>query len=80
MLQKKERKKYESELIERLAFLERNLNNNNKEEYSTVKRQLEEIYQEYATGVKLRSKARVIEENEKNLSFYIKEETRNYNL
>ena len=31
-------------------------------------------------GIKLRSKARMIEENEQNLAFFRKEEIRNYNL
>ncbi len=71
---KKKLRKYESELLERLAYIERNLNDGNKDEYDTLKSQLEQIYNENAIGIKLRSRARFFEESEQNIAFFKKEE------
>ncbi len=77
---KKKVQKYEAELVERLAFLEHNLNDENKEEYATIKSQIEQIYNEHAMGIKLRSRARFLEESEQNLAYFSKEESKNYNV
>ena len=52
---KEERNKFEWELKNRLQFLERDLNENNYQEYTSIKRDLEHINHEYALGVQLRS-------------------------
>ena len=75
----KERHQYENELKDRLLFLEANLDEENLVEYSTIKQQVEQINHEHAMGAQIRSKARFTEENESNLSFFTKMETRNYN-
>ena len=77
---KEQTNKFEYELKTRLEILEKDLNENNYLEYSSIKKDLEQIHHEYALGVQLRSKAKHIEETEQNLSFFSKEETRNYNL
>ena len=76
----KERQAIERDLRVQLEKLEKKLNDDNFLEYSTIKRELQQINQEYAIGAQLRSKAKFIEENEENLSFFKKEETRNYNM
>ena len=76
----KRRNAYEKELKERLQALEDDLDDHSYLEYTTIKRQLEQINQEIALGIQLRSKAKLVEETEQNLSFFSKEETRNYNL
>ena len=75
----KEMHLYENELKERLNFLEANLDEEKMLEYSTIKQQVEQINHEHAIGAQIRSKARFTEENESNLSFFTKMETRNYN-
>ena len=76
----KEKHRYEQELKIQLELLEQNLGEENYPEYVTIKKQLEQINHEYAMGVQLCSKAKFIDKTEQNLSFFTKEETRNYNM
>ena len=76
----KRKQVYEKDLKERLQLLEGDLDEQNFLEYTTIKRELEQINQEITLGIQLRSKVKLVEETEQNLSFFVKEETRNYNL
>ena len=55
------------------------IDDSNFEEYKTIKRELEQITNERAIGIQIRSKAKLIENSAKNLSFLIKEEKMKYN-
>ena len=76
---KKKSKEFEQELKSRAEYLEICLNSTNYEEYNTIKKELEQINNEYSLGQQIRSKAKYIEESEQNSAFFSREETRNYN-
>ena len=75
---KKKKVQYENELRQRCEYLERNITNENREEYATVQRELESINREYALGVQIRSRTKYMEESEQNISQLEKEENRNF--
>ena len=59
--------------------LEPNLTEDNVDEYKTIKKDLEEIYNERARGLHIRSKAKLVEESEQNLKYFSKLEVKNSN-
>ena len=66
-------------LNKKLKEIESKIDDNNFEEYKTIKKELEQIINERAIGIQIRSKAKLIENNEKNLGLLMKEEKKNYN-
>ena len=76
----KERRAYEDSLKKQLQQLEKQLTSDKYTEYKTVKNELEELNKEYMLGAQLRSKAKYTEETEQNVSYFLKEETKNYNM
>ena len=75
----KEKRKLEAALQKKLELLEQNLEDNNFAEYKEIKLSLENMAKEHATGIQLRSKARLIEESEQNLKYFSKLECQNFN-
>jgi hypothetical protein len=78
----KERRKIESELKERLDYLEiQNHNNENVfDEYVPVKNELEAIMKIQTQGKIIRSRAKFIREGEKNTKFFLNLEKRNHEI
>ena len=73
----RETRKLEKELKERLQQIEENLTEAKLDEYKTIKGDLEDIYNEQARGCHIRSKAKLVEESEKNLNYFAKLEIKN---
>lgn len=80
----KQNKQMESELKERLSKLEAQLaeepNDNLQSEYNVVSSELDGILTHKARGAMLRSRAKWIEDGEKNTSYFLKLEHRNHKL
>ena len=74
------KKKREFELLSTLEALEKQLNSEaDQTEYFNLKKELEDIYKDKTQGMMLRSKAKFIEEGEKNSKYFLNMEKRNYN-
>ena len=70
MLRKKEKKQHELE--SKLKLIEKSLScDKNIEEYHKCKADLDEIYDNIAEGVKIRSKCQWYEENEKLIKYFL---------
>ena len=67
----KQRNSCERELLRKIQSLEANLNEQNLDEYNSLKIDLEQIISLKAQGTMLRSKAKIIEENEKPTKFFL---------
>ena len=78
----KESKKNEKDLVYRIKILEEKIDSSPNvellEEYSTLKRDLDFIYNERARGVIMRSRCQWIDENEKCSKFFLRKEKLNY--
>ena len=57
----------EQDLQNQLKGLEKNLDEDNYQEYNTIKWQIEEITHEYRLGAQLQSKVKYIEETEQGI-------------
>ena len=68
----------ESELLHKIRDLETNLSTDNLDEYNTYKKELEMIYTHKGKGAMLRSKAKVIEEDEKPTRYFLRQENQNH--
>ena len=75
-------RQYENELHKELNEAAKKLNNNYNEEnainFNRIKQRLEEVNEIKTAGVLLRSKAQLIENNEKNTAYFLNIEKRNY--
>lgn len=76
--QARKRKQMENYLVEKINSLEKNLTDNNMDEYQTYKAELESIYDMKSKGIVMRSKARTIDTNEKPSKFFLNQEVNNY--
>ena len=74
----KKQKQMENYLLKKIEALEKNLTENNMDEYKTYKAELESIYDVKSKGEILRSKARIIDLNEKPSKFFLNQEINNY--
>ena len=78
----KQEKKYEKELTKKLNHVEQNLKSDNKESYTTYLQCKEEwarLIRKKNNGIIFRSKARWVEDGEKNTKYFLNLEKRNYN-
>jgi exonuclease III len=79
----KEKRKYISELQEELTKIESELatepNENNKQIFTTLTRELEDYNNEITRGQQIRARATHIELNEKNSAYFLSKEKSNYN-
>ena len=74
----KERRKNETELLNRIQQLEISLNEDNIDELNTCKKELEQIYMIKAKDIMLRSKAKLVECDEKPTKYFLRQESENY--
>ena len=78
----KEDKKYEKELTEKLEHLEQNINSDDRNTYSTYlqcKQEWESLISKKNNAIIFRSKAKWVEDGEKNTKYFLNLEKRNYN-
>ena len=78
----KQDKNYETELTKKLNHLEQNLKSDNKESYTTYlqcKEEWESLIRKKNNGIIFRSKARWVEDGEKNTKYFLNLEKRNCN-
>ena len=68
---------YEKQLLEKFSNLEKNLTNENLEEYETIKAELQAIDTERTEGLILRSRVRWYEQGEKSSKYFFNLEKRN---
>ena len=77
---KKNEKKLEEFFLNKIEILEKSLENEvNYIEYLQCKRQLENLQRKKTSGIIQRAKAKWVEEGEKNTSYFMNLEKRNYN-
>ena len=77
----KKNKKIELKMLDRITELENNLEdkNNNYEEYLQLKAEWEHMLAKKNNGIMIRSKAKWVEEGERNSKYFLNLEKRNYN-
>ena len=82
----KENRKLEKDLQDRYTFLFKQLHETDDfveqfdEEFEKVKLQIEKVNEKKVNGIKIRSRAQFIEENECNTKYFLNLESRNYKL
>ena len=77
---KKNERKLEEKILNKIEILEKNLENEiNHIEYLVCKRKWENLQRKKTSGIIQRAKAKWVEEGEKNTSYFVNLEKRNYN-
>ena len=74
----RKKREMENDLLNKINVLESNLTAETLDEYNTYKKELEDIYMHKGKGIMLRSKAKLIENDEKPTKYFLRQENQNY--